>query len=143
MHQDLIARRWATEANFGQALAIGQISPGPNGLWVVSLGYLTNGFVGAVLALVAITIPPLLVLVISARYAQLENSRLVIGAMTGISLAVIGITLTVVWTILHQSGVDGRGVVIAAVAFLFALSRKVNVLLIIVCAGLVGYLVYR
>src|SRR5437899_9311795 len=68
LHQDLTAAGWASEADFGQSLAIGQVSPGPNGLWVISLGYLTYGLPGATLALIAITIPPFLVLAISAIY---------------------------------------------------------------------------
>src|SRR6266571_4839680 len=46
LHQDLIANGWATDLDFGQSIAIGQISPGPNGLWVISLGYLTYGYLG-------------------------------------------------------------------------------------------------
>jgi len=42
LHQDLLANAWAKEADFGQSIAIGQISPGPNGLWVISLGYLLD-----------------------------------------------------------------------------------------------------
>ena len=44
LHQDLLANGWAKESYFGQSIAIGQISPGPNGLWVISLGYLTYGY---------------------------------------------------------------------------------------------------
>src|SRR6185436_8378534 len=62
LHQDLLARGWATDRNFAESLAIGQISPGPSGLWVISLGYLLDGLRGALLTLVAITLPPLLVL---------------------------------------------------------------------------------
>jgi chromate transporter len=143
LHQDLIANGWATEADFGQSIAIGQISPGPNGLWVISLGYFTYGLLGAFCALLAITIPALLVLAISAGYARIEGKTWVQGAMHGVSLAVIGLLLTVVWTILHQPGVDWRGLLIAAGAFGLALSRKVNILIILALAGLVGYLLYR
>ncbi|HEY6540725.1 MAG TPA: chromate transporter, partial [Ktedonobacteraceae bacterium] len=83
LHQDLIANGWAVEADFGQSIAIGQISPGPNGLWVISMGYLTYGFLGASLALLAITIPALLVLVVSAGYARIEHRPSVQGAMRG------------------------------------------------------------
>src|SRR5437899_9079370 len=72
IHQDLIASGWAKELDFGQSIAIGQISPGPNGLWVISLGYLTYGYLGALLALIALTIPPFLVLAFSAAYSHLE-----------------------------------------------------------------------
>jgi chromate transporter len=143
LHQDLIGNGWAVEADFGQAVAIGQISPGPNGLWVVSLGYLTYGYLGAFLALIAITLPALLVLVVSAGYARIERRTWVQGAMHGVSLAVVGLLLTVVWTILHQPGVDWKGLLIAMAAFGLALSRKVNILIILSLAGLAGYVLYR
>lgn len=143
LHQDLLANGWAQEADFGQSIAIGQISPGPNGLWVICLGYLTYGYLGALLALLAVIIPALLVLVVSAGYARIERQAWVQGAMQGVSLAVVGILLTVVWTILRQPGVDGRGLLIALGAFGLALSRKVNVLVILALAGLVGYFLYR
>ena len=38
VHQDFLARGWATDRQFAESLAIGQISPGPSGLWVISLG---------------------------------------------------------------------------------------------------------
>lgn len=143
LHQDLLANNWATDAEFGQSIAIGQISPGPNGLWVISLGYFTYGYIGALFALIAITIPPLLVLVVSAGYARIEHRTWVQGAMYGVSLAVVGLLLTVVWTILHQPGVDWKGLLIAAGAFGLAASRKVNLLIILALAGVVGYFLYR
>jgi chromate transporter len=143
LHQDLIANGWAADADFGQSIAIGQISPGPNGLWVISLGYLTYGYLGAFFALIAITLPALLVLLISAGYSRIENRTWVQGAMRGVSLAVVGLLLAVVWTILRQPGVDWKGLLIAVGAFGLALSRKVNLLLILGLAGVVGYFLYR
>src|SRR5205823_3613811 len=129
LHQDLIANGWAKEVDFGESIAIGQISPGPNGLWVISLGYLTYGYLGAFLALTAITIPALLVLVVSAGYRRIEHRAWVQGAMHGVSLAVVGLLLTVVVTILRQPGVDWKGLLIAVGAFGLALTRKVNILI--------------
>ena len=143
LHQDLISNGWANESDFGQSIAIGQISPGPNGLWVISLGYLTYGLTGALFALIAITLPALLVLVISAGYSRIEHQTWVQGAMRGVSLAVVGLLLYVVWTIMHQPGVDWKGYLIAAGAFGLALSRKVNILIILGLAGLAGYFLYR
>jgi chromate transporter len=143
LHQDLIANNWATEADFGESIAIGQISPGPNGLWVISLGYLTFGFLGAFLALIAIILPALLVLLISAGYTRIEHRRWVEGLMRGVSLAVVGILLTVVWTIIRQPGVDWKGWIIAVVAFGLAWSKRINILIILGLAGLAGYFLYR
>lgn len=143
LHQDLLANKWAVEADFGESIAIGQISPGPNGLWVISLGYLTYGYLGAFIALLAITIPALLVLATSALYTRTQQQRWVEGLMRGISLAVVGITLTIVWTIFHQPGVDWKGGLITLSAFGLAATRKVNLLLILGLAGFVGYFFYR
>lgn len=142
LHQDMLANGWAKESDFGQSIAIGQISPGPNGLWVISLGYLTYGYLGALFALIAITIPALLVLAISAGYTRIEHKAWVQGAMDGVSLAVVGLLLTVVWTILYQPEVDWKGLLIAAGAFGLALSRKVNILMILGLAAVAGYVLY-
>ena len=109
LHQDLISNGWASDAEFGQSIAIGQVSPGPNGLWVISLGYLTYGYLGALLALIAITLPSLIVLLVSAGYARIEQQRWVKGFMRGISLAVVAILFSVVASIIRQPGVDWKG----------------------------------
>ncbi len=54
LHQDLLARHWASDRDFASALAIGQVAPGPNGLWVVALGFLVYGLPGAALSAVAV-----------------------------------------------------------------------------------------
>lgn len=143
LHQDLLGAGWATDADFTESIAIGQISPGPNGLWVISLGYLTYGFAGAAMALVAITVPACLVLGVAAIYARIERQRWVEGLMRGFGLAVIGILVTICWTIMRQPGIDWTGWLIAAVAFGLAVSRRVHILLILVLAGASGYLLYR
>ncbi len=142
LHQDLLAEGWASESSFGQALAIGQISPGPNGLWVISLGYLTYGLPGALLALIAITIPPFLVLAISAIYDRASRLNWVNALMRGVSLAVIGITLSVVWTILSRTSIDWRSLALAGGASALALTRRVNIIVILLLAALAGYVLY-
>jgi len=143
LHQDLIGAGWAVDAQFGQSIAIGQISPGPNGLWVISLGYLTYGYFGAILALFAIAIPPFLVLGVAAVFARIARKRWVDGLMRGLSLAVVGVMASVCWTILRQPGVVWSGWLIAVGALLLAASRRVNLIVILGLAGAVGYLIYR
>lgn len=143
LHQDLIGAGWAADADFTESIAIGQISPGPNGLWVISLGYLTYGLAGAVMALIAITLPACLVLGVAAIYARIEGQRWVEGLMRGIALAVVGILVTICWTIMRQPGIDWTGWLIAAVAFGLAVSRRVNIIVILVLAAAAGYVLYR
>ena len=53
LRQDLVATGLATDSQLVQALAIGRLSTGPNGLWIVSLGYQMAGLLGAAMALIA------------------------------------------------------------------------------------------
>lgn len=143
LRQDLLAEGWAEDSAFGRSVVIGQLSPGPNGLWVISLGYLTYGLPGALLALIAIVLPAFFVLAVSAGYARIARARWVGGALRGVALAVVGILLSVVWTILHQPGVDRWGLLIALVAFGLAATKRIRLPVILALAAGAGLLLYR
>lgn len=143
LHKDLFALGWASETDFVTAIAVGQLSPGPTGLWSISLGYLTFGWAGAALALAALSLPPLLVLAISAFYNRLEKLSVVQDFTRGLSLGVIGLTLTVSLGLARSTITDWRGVIIALGALGLAVSKRVPVILILAAAGLAGILLYR
>src|ERR1700743_336675 len=46
------------------SLAVGNISPGPNGLYLIAVGYFVRGYAGAGVATLAVLLPPLLVLLL-------------------------------------------------------------------------------
>jgi len=142
LHSDLLARGWATEREFGEALAVGQISPGPNGLWVISLGYLTAGIRGSILALIAIVIPPLVILIVSRYYRKIQHHPGVEGFMRGLSLAVVGIFVVVMFRLLHGVGLEGKTVAITLVSLFLAITGKVPVIVILGLAGICGLIVY-
>ena len=142
LQQDLTGRGWATNRQFAEALAVGQLAPGPTGLWAVALGFMLLGPLGAVLATVAITIPPLLTIPISAVHARYADLAPVRGAVRGLALAV-GATIPVsLLHILGTYGLDWRAVVII-VASMVAISRRVPLLAVLGAAALGGALVYR
>jgi chromate transporter len=143
LHQDLIGQSWATESEFAQAISIGQLSPGPNGLWVISLGYFTYGEWGAIIALLAITLPSLIVLLLDAGYTYIKDQYWMNAMMRGVSLATVGMLLAIAWSITDQPGVDWRVWLIGAGALALAASRRVHVLVILGLAGMAGYLIYR
>ncbi len=143
LHQDIIGKGWATETEFGQAISIGQFSPGPTGLWVISLGYISYGFWGAIFALIAVMLPPLLVLVVALGYKYIEDQSWVTAMMRGISLAIIGMVLTIAWSIIDQPGIDWRSCLIGAGALGLAASRRVHLLVILTLAGAAGYMLYK
>jgi chromate transporter len=144
VHQDLLSRGWATERQFAESLAIGQLSPGPTGLWVISLGYLLDGWRGATLTLVAIALPPLVVLLlVHGIYRRYGHHPATQGFVRGLSLAVIGIFVVVLTGIMKSTGWTSSNVLIAAGAIALGSTRRVPGLLILIFAGIVGIVLFR
>lgn len=142
LHQDLISLHWAAESDFIAAIAVGQLSPGPNGLWTISLGYLTFGWLGAALSLIAITLPTLLSLVVVAMHRRVETKPAVQNFTRGITLGVIGLTLGVAWTLYTASVKDWRGTAIMIGALVLALTKRVPVVVILALGAVIGWLMY-
>lgn len=139
VHQDLLARGWATDRQFAESLAIGQISPGPTGLWVLSLGYLVGGWRGAILTVVAISLPPLLVLfVVHGLYRRFGHHPATQGFVRGLGLAVVGVFLIVLSRIMSTAGWDLTNLAIAAGALALGAMRRVPVVVILILAAATG-----
>ncbi len=140
LHDDLLPRGWATEKDFGQSLAVGQIAPGPSGLWVISLGYFVAGVPGSLLALIAVCLPPLLVLAISSLYHRVKHHPAIEGFVRGLSLAVVGIFAVVMVRLLIGNGITPQTLLILGVSLLLGASKRVPYIVILSLAGLAGYL---
>ncbi|GAB4429423.1 MAG: hypothetical protein OHK0015_13370 [Chloroflexi bacterium OHK40] len=139
---DLTAGGWASERQFAEALAVGQITPGPSGLWVISLGYLLDGPRGATLAAFAISLPPFAVLLIERAYRRVGSHPAVQGFVQGLSLAVVGVFLVVLAGLLRTSGLDPLALAIVAASTALGLIRRVPVLLVLALAALAGAAAY-
>ncbi len=142
LHEDLLAHGWATEADFVQALAVGNLSPGPNGLWTISLGYLSGGWLGAALSLLAITLPTLLILGVVALHRRVEDRPAVRNFTRGLSLGVVGLIIGVALTLFSSTVADWRGAAITAGALALALSKRVPVLAVLALGAAAGWLLY-
>jgi chromate transporter len=142
VHQDLLARGWATDRQFAESLAVGQISPGPSGLWVISMGYFVDGLRGAVLTLVAIALPPLLVLLLVRFYGRFGHHPATQGFVRGLGLAVAGIFVVVLGGIMNGAGWTATNVTIMLGTTAVAATRRVPVLLMLALAAVVGIAVF-
>lgn len=142
LQHDLVAPHVAADRQFAEALLIGQLSPGPNGLWSVSLGFLTHGLIGAVLALIALTLPPLLVLVVERLYSRVESHPAVEGFMRGLSLAIAGISGVILIRLLANVGFDGRSIVLAGGAAALGMWRRFPLNAVLAIAAVAGIVLY-
>ena len=140
MHDSLIPRGWATDSQFVEALTVGQLSPGPNGLWVVSLGYLMLGPWGAVATLFGIILPPLLVVGVDRLYRKVQHHPAVEGMIQGLTLTVVGVFVPVLIKLLQASGVDGLKIALLLAAFGLGWLKRVPVIAILGGCGVIGVL---
>jgi chromate transporter len=94
MHRDLVEDRgWYTEDEYRQALAVGQMFPGPlaaqTGMW---LGYLEAGWRGAVAVIVPFVLPPFfMVTAVAVIYAKYQGLSVVHDIFSGVGPAVLAI----------------------------------------------------
>jgi chromate transporter len=142
LHKDLVMLGLANESDFITAIAVGQVSPGPTGLWSISLGYLTFGWMGAGLALIALSLPPLLALVVGSFYNRMEKQPVVQNFTLGLGLGVVGFTFAVALGLAGTAVTDWRGVAIVLGALALAISKRVPVIVILGLAALAGILLY-
>ncbi|HEY1570223.1 MAG TPA: chromate transporter [Pseudonocardiaceae bacterium] len=87
------------------SLAVGNISPGPNGLYLIAVGYFVDGYWGAAAATVAVLLPPFLVLLLDKLRARLIHLRRFRSALRSLGLAVVALLAqsagSLAWTAAH------------------------------------------
>ena len=142
IQQEFVAARGAaTDADIAEALGIGQLAPGPTGLWVVCFGYFVDGVRGALLAATAVSLPPFVILAVERAYRRVHHHPAIEGFVRGMGLAVAGISAVVLWRLMSAAtGPLWLRLAFAAVALLLMASRRVPVPVLILAAAIAGAL---
>jgi chromate transporter len=133
---------WITEQQLLDAVAFGQVTPGPLFSTSTFIGYLVGGYSGALVATVAIFLPGFvfvlassIVLKLVARYTWLEL------ALAGVSAAAIGLMAGVTLQLGRDAFVDRQTVIIALVAAYFLFRRGVGSTWLIAGGAIGGVLI--
>jgi chromate transporter len=143
IHEDLVSRGWANESQFAGALALGQLAPGPSGLWPVALGYFVSGIAGALIATAAIALPPLLVVPADRLHRQYSEKAAVRGFVRGLTLVVAGAVPLIYFRIITSVGLDLFAVLIFAGAFALIMLRRLPPIVVLALGALAGVVLYR
>jgi chromate transporter len=144
MAHEVQARGWLDARAFGDAIAVGQVTPGPISICATFIGYRVAGLAGAAAATVGVFAPPFVVSVLAARSINaFSESRVLQGFLRGISAAVVGIVLAASYALLRISVHDGLSVAMAVVALVVRIAApKISPALILVAAATVAALVH-
>jgi chromate transporter len=134
--------QWLNEQQFVDAVAVAMITPGPVVITVGFIGYLVDGFWGAVVAALATFVPCYLFTILPAPYFKKYGKNPAIKAFVdGVTAAAVGAIAGAVFVLAKRSLVDLPTVVIAiATAIVLFRFKKVPEPLIILVAAVIGIL---
>ncbi|MGE5241760.1 MAG: chromate efflux transporter [Bacteroidota bacterium] len=135
--------KWVTSQEFVDAIAMGQITPGPILVSAAFIGLKVAGFAGAVAATVGIYLPPALLMVTSTHALErIKRSAAIQAALRGVRPAVIGMIFAAAVVVGRTSVPVWYSVAIFAVA-LYALVRwRLDAVWVIPVAGALGWWLY-
>jgi chromate transporter len=142
MHQELVdRRRWLSERRFLHALNYCMLLPGPEAQQLaIYVGWLLHKVRGGLVAGIAFILPAFfLMLALSWTYAVHGDVPAIAGLFFGLQAAVVGIVAAALIRIAGRTLRDGVLVVIAAASFVAIFLAHAPFPLIILGAGVVGF----
>jgi chromate transporter len=135
---------WLTNKEFLDAIAIGQVTPGPLTVMNAFLGFKVSGLAGALVAMVASYLPCLIIVTIVTKYYLRYKELWVVKAgFAGIKPAVVGLLGAVLLFLSSGSITDPVTKAIAVASFALLTFTKLDPSLIIIGDGIAGALVFR
>jgi len=138
-------RRWLGEKRFLHALSYCMVLPGPEAQQLaIYSGWLLNGWLGGLIAGFLFVLPGIVALLgLSWLYAVHGDAALVAGIFAGLAPAVLAIVLQAVLRIGRRALRNRFLVGIAVAAFLALAVFQVPFPIVVLGAGLVGWLTHR
>ncbi len=139
-------RNWVTEEELMDYYAIGQCTPGIIAINTATfIGYKRKGLCGGIFATIGFVIPSLIIITLIAAFMKnFASLKLVSSALSGIRICVCALILDAVIRLYKKAVVDKVSVGIFLVVLLLSLLTDIPSAMIVVAAGLFGYiLVWR
>ncbi|AUP81085.1 chromate efflux transporter [Flavivirga eckloniae] len=139
---ELVANGWLTRQALIDAVAIGQVTPGPVLSTATFIGWQMNGLWGAIAATAGIFLPSFLfVLILNPLIPKMRQSKIIRAFLDAVNVAAVALILAVCIEMIKDSVTDWRTILIAVMSlttvFVF---KKLNSAFIVLGGALIGYL---
>jgi len=142
----VLRRRWLSEANYADLVALCQFLPGPASSQVgFALGLLRAGYAGALAAWTAFTLPSAIMLLLFALGLTLLTDPISQGALHGLKLTAVAVVAHAVWGMARNFCPDRTrsAIALAAVAAIALIGGPAGQITAIVIGVLAGLLLCR
>jgi chromate transporter len=141
MHRQAVSYGWLDSKQFADLFALSQAAPGPSVLIVTLIGYTAGGLLGALIATVAMILPAACLVYFTARFwNSAKDTKWRQAVEKGFAPLTVGLVLAS-GTIVARSADHGyREWILTAVATAIFTWTKINPLIVVGGAGLIGWL---
>jgi chromate transporter len=130
---------WLTDRQLVDAIAIGQVTPGPVFTTATFIGYLLGGVPAALLATTAIFLPSFLFVAISnPLIPKMRRSAWIGSLLDGVNIASLGLMAAVTYQLGRASLTDPLTIMLAVVALALLMRYRVNSVWLIGGGALIG-----
>jgi chromate transporter len=128
--------KWLTLNQFLDGILLGFVTPGPIIITATFVGYWLKGVIGALVATVAIFLPPILIVIfLTPFYQRVKEGRWMRPIIQGILAALVGMLVLVTLQMGRASLVDWPSWVIMAGAVVALIGLRVNLLWVVLAAA--------
>jgi chromate transporter len=142
LRADLVERLgWLTEAQLLDAVAVGQVTPGPLSTTATFIGWILGGPAGAVVATVGMFLPAFLLVAASGPLIpRLRASPIARHVLDGVNAASLGLMAAVTVQLARHAIVDVPSALLAVGAAVALLRFRVNATWLVAAGALAGLL---
>ncbi|HEU4890501.1 MAG TPA: chromate efflux transporter [Vicinamibacterales bacterium] len=141
LRADLVERLgWLTEAQLLDAIAVGQVTPGPVFTTATFVGYVLAGVPGAAVATVGIFLPAFIFVAISGPLVPLIRRSPIAGSMLdGVNVASLALMTVVLWQLARATFVDRGAVAVGIVSIMTLAFWRINSAWLIIAGAALGW----
>jgi chromate transporter len=140
IRSNLVSRLgWISERQLLDAIAMGQVTPGPLSTTATFIGFLLGGIPGAVVATIAIFLPAFFFVAISGPLVpRLRQSPLAGAVLDGVNVAALALITVATWQLFRAAVVDGTTLVLAGLSFFLLIAYRVNSVWLVLAGAMIG-----
>jgi len=144
LRADLVDRwHWLSSEQLLDAIAVGQVTPGPVFTTATFVGYVLAGVPGAGVATIGIFLPAFLYVVLSGSLVpRIRKSPIAAAVLDGVNAGSLALMAVVTWQLLRTAIVDVPTVLIALAGILGIFVFRLNSAWLVAGAAIVGIFFY-
>jgi len=143
VRHDLVETRHVlTDGQLNAAVAAGRTAPGPNGLYVVGVGYFVAGIPGAFAGFLAMITPAFLILPLLRYVGKRAEQPRVKSAIQGLTIAAAALIISATVPLARDSITGWLPAALALAAFLVIAFTRLDTFWVMAASALAGLLAF-